>query len=404
MNSRTRPRFGLREVSPVDTNRTMKPDRIRILYCTSDFKAGGTQRYLLNLVCGLNRTRFDPAVVCLSAQGELRGAMEKTGVPIERCPIDHAMWHPLSLASIVSLARRIRGRFDIVHTLLGHANVVGLLASVLAGHRRVLASQRILDPVSGSFVSASSAMVALGRWLFRHVARHVVVNNPAIAAALRSEGLPADRIIFIANGIDTERFYPAADHDALRRAMGIDPLAPVVGFVGRMIRDKGLERVLAAAEAILPSFPALRILAVGDGPERARFEESAARGSLRGQVDFLGFREDPERIYPLLDVLAFPSTYSEGTPNVVLEAMACGVPVIVHRTVQTENTIRDGENGLLVDGVKLEALANALETLLRQPDRARAIGRAAREHICAAHSLPGMLRATESLYEQEMAS
>ncbi|MGH7858031.1 MAG: glycosyltransferase [Candidatus Binatia bacterium] len=379
----------------------MSKGRLRILYCTSDFRGAGTQRYLLSLARGLDLARFEITVACLSDEGELAGAMRATGVRIECFQVDRPLWHPRSLRSIARLARAIRGRFDVVHTLIGHANVVGLLASFLARHPCVLASQRSLHPLSGSFRSARPALVALGRWLFRRVARRVVVNNPAIAAALRAEGLSEDRIVLIPNGIDTDRFRPAGGAAELRRVEGLDAEGPYVGFVGRMIPDKGMGRVLEAAEMLASRFPHLGVLSAGDGPERASYEARAARGPLRHRVRFLGFREDAERVYPLLDVLAFPSTYSEGTPNVVLEAMACGVPPVVRRMLQTESMIRHGETGVLVDDDSPKALARALGSLLEDPGQSRKMGVAAREYVRAEHSLPAMLRAIERLYEEE---
>ena len=377
--------------------------RIRVLYCTGDFEIGGTQGYLLNLVRGLDRRRFDISVVCLAERGALSEAMRATGVPIESLEMDRPLWHPAGLRAIASLSNRIRGRFDIVHTLLGHANVVGLAAATLAGHRRVLASQRSLHPTSGSFRRASPALVAVARLLFKHVARRVVVNNPAIVDALRSEGLRADQIVLISNGIDTERFRPAVDRRALRRIEAVDPDVPLIGFVGRMISEKGMGRLIEAATKLDRVFPTLRLLAVGDGPERLAFQEAVECGALRGRVDFLGVRHDTERLYPLFDAFAFPSTYSEGTPNTVLEAMACGVPPVVLRMAQTETLIRDGDTGILVGRDDDAALARALERILKDAEGAAKIGRQAREFVCVHHSLRAMIESTERLYEDEMA-
>lgn len=372
---------------------------VRILYCTGDFKGAGTQRYLLNLVRTLDRSRFHPEVACLSKQGELRTAMEATGVPIDCFPLGGSLWHPRSLASVVALARRIRGSFDLVHTLLGHANVVGLLACALAGHRRVVASQRSTHPAD--FGSARSATVALGRALFRRVARRILVNNEAVATALREQGISDERIVLVPNGIDTDRLRPTADRSAARREAGLDADVPVVGYVGRLIPEKGLPRVLAASEILAVRHPELRVLVAGDGPARADVERSASVGVLRGRVRFLGFREDVERIYPLLDVFAFPTTYEEGTPHVVLEAMACGVPVVAQRVVQLEGVIRDGDNGILVNGTSPDELAAAIGALLDDSARASAVGHAGRRHVQDRHSLAATVRATEALYERE---
>jgi glycosyltransferase involved in cell wall biosynthesis len=376
----------------------------RILYCTSDFRSGGTQRYLSSLLRGLDRRRFTASVACLSDEGELAGEIRDAAASTRCYRIRDPLWHPRSLATIVRLSRWIAAEFDLVHTLVGHANVVGILATRLAGNRRIVVSQRSLHPISGSFREASPAMVALGRWLFRHAARRVLVNNRVIAEALAREGMPPGHVVTIENGVDLERFRPLNDRAMLRRAEGLDPQAPLVGFVGRLIPDKGLGRLLEAVGALSASELRPQVLVAGDGPERDRLEAAASAAGLGSRARFVGFRADAERIYPLLDLFVFPSTYSEGMPNVVLEAMACGVPVVAHRMLQTEAMLRHGETGWLVDCTSRERLAEAIQDLLRDRERGRALGEAAREHVRARHDLREMLRRTAEIYEAELAA
>src|ERR1051326_7012814 len=134
--------------------------RIRLLYCTGDFGGGGTQRYLLNVVRGLDAPRFGVTVACLVERGPPSAAMHASGAAIRNLDIGRPLWHPASVLAIARFARWMRGRFAVGHTLLGHANVVGLLAAALAGHRRVLASQRSLHPVSEGFRDARAPLVS----------------------------------------------------------------------------------------------------------------------------------------------------------------------------------------------------------------------------------------------------
>jgi glycosyltransferase involved in cell wall biosynthesis len=250
-----------------------------------------------------------------------------------------------------------------------------------------------------SLRSGSRLLPPFADLLFRRVARRIVVNNPTIAASLRTRGVAPERIVVIPNGIDLDRFRPLAERAEAREALGLARDAPVVGFVGRMIPDKGLGRLVDAVARLAARVGGLSLLAVGDGPDRARFQPVAAAALGHARAVFTGSRSDPERMYPLMDVLAFPSTYSEGSPNVLLEAMACAVPVVANRLPQTEAMIQQSRTGLLVDARDPQTLAEAVAGLLHDPDRATSIAAAARRFVERHHDLAETVRRTERLYQ-----
>jgi len=150
---------------------------------------------------------------------------------------------------------------------------------------------------------------------------------------------------------------------------------PLVGVVAQLKPEKGLRTFLEAAAQASQLLPDVRFVVVGDGPLRGQLEALAQRAGVDRRVRFLGFRSDARALVELLDVLVVPSL-SEGTPLVVLEAMAAGIPVVASAVGGIPDQIRHEKEGLLVPPGDSAALADALIGLLRDPARARDLGEA----------------------------
>lgn len=187
------------------------------------------------------------------------------------------------------------------------------------------------------------------------------------------------------NGIDAGRFAPTAEllrrAGQLRQQLGIPPEAPVVGFVGRLTRDKGVSELLEAYSRLRGCFPELRLLLVGDlekgdplPVEIRRYIESEP------QIIHPGFVQNPALYYHVMDVLALP-THREGFSNVVLEAHAAGKPVVATRATGVVDTVVEAVTGILVPIGDAEGLANALALVLKDKVLAARMGNAGRERV-----------------------
>ena len=207
------------------------------------------------------------------------------------------------------------------------------------------------------------------RWPMRRQARRVLREADqliAVSAALEAKmieaGAPADGIAVVPNGVDTELFHPG-DRSAARRALGVSDDATVLFSAGGLIEQKGYQDLIAGL-AILADRPDLRLSIAGDGPFEAALRQAAADAGLAGRVSLLG-RLAPEAMaewYRAADLLVFGS-WREGCPNVVIEALASGLPVVATRVGGVPELV-DERSGVLFEPRAPEALAAALRAAL----------------------------------------
>jgi glycosyltransferase involved in cell wall biosynthesis len=225
----------------------------------------------------------------------------------------------------------------------------------------------------------------------------------AVSADLRThllaEGFPPGAMGVIHNGIDVGPLPSAADRQAVRRDLGVDDDALVVGTIARLDPVKHLDALLEAAARARTIHP-LPVVAVviGDGPERGVLEQRAAALDLGDHVRFLGRRDDARRWLAGMDVYVNASV-SEGISLTILEAMAAGLPVVATRVGGTPEIV-DAASGVLVPARDVPALADALVALGADPARRRELGAAARARVESAFSLDRMVAAYRGMYER----
>lgn len=193
----------------------------------------------------------------------------------------------------------------------------------------------------------------------------------ALMDVLRGWGMAPERLLVMRNGVDLKRFSPQPQ-EQMRRELGLEG-SPVLLSVGHLIERKGHHVAIGALAELLPEFPAARLVLVGDGPERARLQALAHQLGVQNRVLFAGARPNQEllRWYSAADTMILASS-REGWANVLLEAMACGTPVVATRIWGTPEVVCDETAGLLVDERKPAAFAVAIRKQLKdKPDRAR---------------------------------
>lgn len=237
------------------------------------------------------------------------------------------------------------------------------------------------------------------------VQRYVALSRDLASYLRNTVGLPADRIEQIYNGVDTERFAPAAGGRAAVAGSPFNDLSEawIVGTVGRMQTVKAqplLVRAFLRALEIAPALrPRLRLVLAGDGPLRAECEALLARAGASSLAWLAGERADVPDVMRGLDCFVLPSL-AEGISNTILEAMASGLPVIATDVGGNADLVAAGETGRIVTPGDVEALAAAIAAEAADPDRARAMGRAGRSRVLERFSLPAMVAAYEAVYRE----
>jgi glycosyltransferase involved in cell wall biosynthesis len=374
---------------------TMPP--VRILHLITSLNTGGAEMSLARLVSGMNRDKFESRVVSLIPLGPVGGQIQQQGIPVESLEMPPGQ---ATLAGFVKLLRLLRAyRPDILQTWLYHADLLGLLAGKLAGVPVIAWNVRSSE-MDFSKYRRLSGLVARLCALLSGLPQVVVVNSQAGERHHERAGYHPRHWQVIPNGVDTTLFAPNQAAGSLLRAQWNIPAGErVIGLVGRLDPQKDHPSFLKAAALASQTFPSARFVCVGGGPAvyLSELKALAMELGLEERVIWTGARGDMPAVYNALDLLALSSAYGEGFPNVVAEAMACGVPCVVTEVGDAAQIV--GNCGVSVPPGDPSALTEGLLRLLLLPDSEReSHGGCARQRIQANFSLENMLARYEMLY------
>lgn len=261
-----------------------------------------------------------------------------------------------------------------------------------------VAARRSGKPIVATCHNWVGGTAALG--IYNHLDRMalkrfhgLVAVSDSVAQRLLASGVSAGKIRTIANGIDVQTFEQALPSPALK----FDG-SKVVGMVARLDLQKGFEYLLRAARELCGTFPELKFVIVGEGPDRSEIEGMIQRLELQSMVILAGQHSDMPAIYAAMDVFVLPSL-NEGLPMTILEAMAASRPVIASRVGAIPKVIQDGETGLLVDPTDTDGLRNALARLLADGDLCSRIGAAGHDWVCRNYTSEAMTLKYRQMYD-----
>jgi glycosyltransferase involved in cell wall biosynthesis len=360
-------------------------------------------------------SRRAPAVVMLLSNADpwlggtekqalaLGRALESRGVGV--CVVGKRQTNPASglkqvcfpksghafLCSFVIWSLRRRQEFDIIHA---HTPRIGIIACVVG---RILSKPVIVK------IPSMKAVADVGRLLRRPVRRRLLMTCARFVAvstemvdALRQVGIPSQRICHLPNGVESAPVVETGEYTEPGLRLHGDGRAPVVLYVGRLVEEKGVDRLLAAW-AKMPDRDRVTLLIVGDGPLRGGLESQAGNLTLFPSVRFLGEHVDLAPFYAAADVFVLPSR-TEGMSNALLEAMAAAVPPVVSDTGGNRDLVEDGVSGFLVDWEDATSCAGLLASLLVDADLRRRTGHAARLRA-SAFTIAHVAKRYERLYQ-----
>jgi glycosyltransferase involved in cell wall biosynthesis len=377
---------------------TTRSEPIRLFFLIRSLGYGGAQRQLINLVCLLDKSRFQITVASFYDGGGLRAELAQVpGVRVISLG-KRGRWDVLPFGWRLLAALR-EARPQVIHGYLSGANELVLLAGRLVGARVVWGLRNAMRE-GGTDDWLAHGVFRCGAWL-SHFADLIIANSYAGRAFHIRQRYAGSRIEVVHNGIDVGRFQrsPAAGA-ALRRAWGVPDDAPLIGMVGRLAPEKDHPSFLRAAALLSAHRPELRYVCVGTGDAsytHALHSLAEAYG-LHDRLIWVGAYADMPAVYSALD-LYVSSSQSEGFANVLGEAMACGLPCVA--TNVGDSALVVGDPGRVVPVGDARALAVTVARVLDLPPAARqAIGRQSRERIEAEFSVPHLIQRTEMLLER----
>ena len=320
----------------------------------------------------MQRSGFD--VTAVSAPGQqLQDIAVREGVAVEAVSMEREIRLTADSRSLVQLVRVLRRhRPDIVNAGTPKAGMLAMIAARLAGVPVRIYTLRGLraETLDGTMGRIMSMTEKLTSWC----ATDVIAVSESLRQAYVDRGLaPAGKVIVLgsgsSNGIDPLCFaFADADRSRIRTELGIDDQAPVVGFVGRLVHDKGVDSLIAAFDKIKAAVPGAQLLLVGDFEQGDPVPDvTRARIETDDTIHLTGMVPDASRHYSAFDVLAFPSL-REGFPNAPLEAAAAAVPTVGFNATGTRDAVVDGSTGALVAINDVSKLAERLTAYLLDAD------------------------------------
>jgi glycosyltransferase involved in cell wall biosynthesis len=334
---------------------------------------GGARQaaYLLN---GLDRFPGKHVLVCAEAGG-IVGAIRNPAVAVH--PL--AMRGDLDLPFIGRLRRIIRReRPDFLHVHSRRGDFLSALAGQL---ERVPAihSRRVDNPP---------------RWFDRRcklaLFQRIIAISRGIHDVLLRAGVCEHKLLCIPSAVDTEQYRPGCDMTWFSEQFCAGAERPVIGIIAQLIERKGHKVLFDALPLVLERHPGARLLVFGRGPLGEQLRRYIRALGIEHAVHFSGYRSDMDRIIPCLDLVVHPA-WMEGLGVSLLEAAACGVPIIATRVGGIPEIVLDGVNGFLIEPGDSRQLAEAMCRLLDQPETAGAFGQAGRRLALERYSLARMV-------------
>ncbi|MBN2474326.1 MAG: glycosyltransferase [Pirellulales bacterium] len=360
--------------------------KLKVTFLAGCLSQGGAERQLFYILRSLRTLGARPSLLSLTRGEYWETKLHALGVPVTW--VGQRGSRLLRLRRIAATLREQKP--DVIQSQHFFTNLYAVASARALGIREIGAIRNDLR----SEVRANGCL--LGR--LSALAPRVLAANSrqGIRNALRL-GVAASHLTYLPNSIDTDAFVPSA------RAARLGEQVRILG-VGRLVRQKRFDVFLDAVAGLSDeSGVPVQATIVGDGPDRDDLKRRAARiGRAAGAIRFMGAMSDMATVYHEADVLLLTSDW-EGTPNVVLEAMACGVPVVATRVGGLPEIVQDGKTGYLVEPGDVGALVDRLARLRESAVQRESFGICGREYVLANHGLGQLPRFLQGVYEAALA-
>lgn len=360
---------------------------LRILHTESSHGWGGQEIRILTEAHGM-QARGHQVLIVTTGGAELLPAAAQLGLATAVVPMRRK-----GLAELLAVRRWLasrRGLFDVINTHSSTDSWLFALARATLGDATpIVRTRHVSTAVNSGWAT---------RWLYTRATAHIVVTGEALRRQLHAQnGFALEHMTSVRTGIDLHRYRPG-DRAAHRRLLNI-PQKAVIGIVATLRDWKGHDYLLEAVRA-LEGRTDLLLLVVGDGPRRAHLEQRTDALGIRDAVRFVGNRDDVEQWLPAFDLFVLPSYGEEGVPQAIMQAMACGLPVVSTPVGAIPEVVADEQTGLLVPPRDAGALAAAIARLIGDPATCARFSAAALERAHAQFGVERMLDQMEDVFRR----
>lgn len=360
---------------------------------------GGAESMLYKLMCRIDRRRFAPRVISLIELGATGHKIQALGIPTISLKMRPGSPNP---AAVWRLAHELRRqRPDVISTWLYHADLIGGLAAKMVGNIPVVWGIRHCDHSREGNPWLTLQTVKVCARLSRRVPARIICNSEAAWNAHAAVGYATDRMVVIRNGLDLNVFKPDSDaRRSVREELGLPPQAVLIGLSGRFHPHKDHHNFFKAATMLSRSRPNVHYLLCGYGVtwNNGPLTQLIAEAGLADRCHLLGARDDTPRLMAALDILV-SSSFGESFPNVVGEAMSCGVPCVA--TDVGDSAFLVGATGTIVPPKNPAALSLAMRELVdRGADGRSRLGFEARRRITEHFDLSAVVERYQDLFEE----
>jgi sugar transferase (PEP-CTERM/EpsH1 system associated) len=372
--------------------------RLKILHILHSLQIGGLENGVVNLINHLDHDRFEHSICCIKSSGPMAQRITRRDIQIiELKKKGRDYFLPLKLMNLI---RRINP--DIVHTRNWSA-IDGVIGAKLAGVVHIIHGEhgREANDPTGKNQVRKKVRRLLNPWISRFVTVSAELRNWLV----HDVGVPDWKVVQIINGVDTNRFCPPQDKAAAKTKAGLPPDSFVIGSVGRLDSVKDYTTLIRAFASVLNGQTGLTgltgktvLMIIGSGPEERKLKLLAEELGVADKTVFLGERIDIPELLQSIDVFVLPSI-AEGISNTILEAMACGLPVIATNVGGNPELIQDNHSGFLFIPGDHKGLANALFFYCLNNSVLREHGIQGRKRAEERLSLSAMVKKYEELYE-----
>ena len=375
------------------------PEKLSVALCITELRVGGAERALVELATRLDRSRFEPFVCSMKprpsdAEHTIVSKLTESGIAIEFADIASS----LSLASGLLRLKNVfkKRKPQVCQSFLFHANFFSRLAAQAAGVPITIAGIRVAE-------REKKWHLRLDRMTQMLVDKYVCVSQGVADYTVQTGRIPQQKIIVVPNGIETADFENVQKSDMTQ--FGCKPDTRKVIVVGRLHPQKGVDWLLQTLHCWLEPRPDCELVIVGDGPERSKLEQIADQQPCRDRVHFLGHRRDVPELLAASYLMLLTSRW-EGMPNVVMQAMAAGLPVVATEVEGIDELLTQQPNSLYNATESpqtcrfgdVSVFAAKISLLLDDEELRQKIGTQNREHLRQHFTIEQMVSAYEQLW------